>query len=444
MIQDAFAQNPSLATVLPPYVLADLLSLSPVFRARLADAPSNPPMDVETEQERIYDSVVELCTHLSLRTPLVLLVEDVHWADPGTLSLLRHLARSSRIRLRKTELRLMLVLTYREGELDEARALNDVLLDLNRERLVARIKLTRLSKERTRELLGRMFAEETSPEFLEGIFRETEGNPFFIEEVCKALIDSGKLTYADGRWHRPAMDEIEIPQSVRLAIQARIGQLPANAQETLALASIIGREFDFETLLRSSERDEDTLIESLESAVRAQLVEVVKGGGGEKYSFVHALIPTTLYEGITGRRRRRAHERVAQAIEALAPHDDEALAYHFAAAENAGRAIDYSRRAARRAESLYAYDAAVHHVRVALDFSELDQPELRRELLEQLADALNQNRGGTEAIPLYQEAITLWPASDEASSSATVRLHRKSLAAAARLLRLKILRPSCL
>ncbi len=433
IIQDAFAQTPTLPTALPAYVLADLLSLSPVLRARYADAPSNPLMDNQTEQERIYDSVVELCTRVSLRTPLVLFVEDVHWADPGTLSLLRHLARRSRAALQKPHLRLMIVVTYREMELDEARALNEVLLDLNRERLATRIKLTRLSKERTRDMLTVMFAEETTPEFLEGIFRETEGNPFFIEEVCKALIDAGKLTYADGRWHRPKMDEIEIPQSLRLAIQTRIGQLPSNAREALALASIIGREFDFETLLRSSDQDEDTLIESLESATRAQLIEELKDKGGEKYSFVHALIPTTLYEGISGRRRRHAHERVANTIEALFPNDFEALAYHFAAADDAGKAVEYSLSAARRAESLYAYEAAVRHLRVALDFVESDQPELRRDLLEQLADILSTNRTGTEAIPLYQEAITLWRPLDDGSRKPTIRLHRKIIEASIRM-----------
>ena len=111
----------------------------------------------------------------------------------------------------------MIMITYREVELDEARAMHDLLLDLNRERIATRIKLTRLNKDRTRDLLAAMFDEEISPDFLESIFRETEGNPFFVEEVCKALIESGKITYAEGRWHRPSMHELEVPQSLRLA-----------------------------------------------------------------------------------------------------------------------------------------------------------------------------------------------------------------------------------
>ncbi|HUE98390.1 MAG TPA: AAA family ATPase [Anaerolineales bacterium] len=434
IIQDAFTQNPVLLNLLPEYVLADILTLAPTVRARYADAPINQPLDTESEQERIYDSMLELCAHLSLRTPLMLFLDDAHWADPGTLSLLRHLARRSRSTLQKTRPRMMTVLTYREMELDEARALNEVLLDLNRERIATRIKLTRLNKERTRDMLTTMFAEVTTPDFLDGIYRETEGNPFFIEEVCKALVESGKLTYTDGRWHRPSMDELEIPQSLRLAIQTRVGRLPPQAQEALTLASVIGREFDFDTLLHSNEHhDEDLLIESLEAATRAQLIEEVKGKDGERYSFVHALIPTTLYEGISSRRRKRAHERVARAIEKLSPNDYESLTYHFSAADDSMKAVEYARKAAERAESLYAYDAAIQHLRAALDFVESDRLELRRELLEHLADILSLIHEGVEAVPLYQEFISLLGAKDDPTNEIKIRLHRKIINAISRM-----------
>ena len=434
IIQDAFAQNPSLPKALPLYVLADILTLAPALRLRYADAPINQPLDRESEQERIYDSVLELCARLSLRTPLMLFLDDAHWADPGTLSLLRHLARRSRATVQKTRPRMMIVITYREMELNEARALNEVLLDLNRERIATRIKLTRLNKERTHNLLTVMFAEDITPDFLDGIYRETEGNPFFVEEVCKSLIESGNLTFSDGRWHRPNMDEMQIPQSLRLAIQTRVGRLQPQAQEALTLASVIGREFDFDTLLHSSELyDEDLLIESLEAATRAQLIEEVKGKNGERYSFVHVLIPTTLYEGISSRRRKRTHERVANAIEKLSPNDCESLTYHFSAADDSVKAVEYARKAAQRAESLYAYDAAIQHLRAALEFVESDQPELRRELLEHLADILSLVHEGVEAVPLYQEFISLLGAKDDPTNEIKIRLHRKIIKSISRM-----------
>ena len=429
IIQDAFTQSPSLPNSLPQYVLADILTLAPSLRPRYPDVPPNQLMDTETDQERIFDSVLELCARLSLRTPLMLFLDDAHWSDAGTLSLLRHLARRSRATLQKSRPRMMIVITYREVELDEARALNEVILDLNRERITTRIKLTRLTMERTRDMLSVMFAEEITPEFLAGIYRETEGNPFFIEEVCKTLIESGKITYADGRWHRPSMDEMEIPQSLRLAIQARVGRLSSQTQEALTFASIIGREFEFEILFQASEYDEDSLIESLESATRAQLIEEVKGRGVELYTFVHALIPTTLYESVSARRRKRAHKRVAHAIENISPNDFESLAHHYTAADDSVKVVEYSRRAAERAESVYAYDTAIHHLRAALEFIESDEPEPRRILQEKLADILSFIHEGVEAVPLYQGFLSSLKADDDPLHEIELRIHRKIIRA---------------
>jgi class 3 adenylate cyclase/tetratricopeptide (TPR) repeat protein len=432
---------------LSEFALADLLTLAPGLRPRYPNISSNPPLDAQSELERVYDSIVELCARLAARRrspgrgvgdgPLLLFVDDAHWADPGTLFLLRHLARRGRATLRRANLPLLLVMTYREVELDEARALHEVLLDLNRERLAARIKLARLSKQQTRDLLAVMFAEEITPEFLDGIYRETEGNPFFVEEVCKALVESGKLYFADGRWHRPPnMAEMEIPQSVRLAIQARVGKLPERTQDVLRLAAILGREFDFETLLRAGDQDEEALIEALEAAGRAQLVEEVKGRGGEVYAFVHVLISTTLREGVSSRRRRRLHQRAAKAIEVLRPDDDEALAHHFAAADELDKAIEYSRRAARRAEAVYAYDQAIRHLRAALEMLDpREQAETRLAVLEQLSDVHNRLREGTQAIPLYQEALDLWRVVAPADKIMAVRLHRKVVEAVNRVAR---------
>ncbi len=406
---------------LPDFVVADLLTLAPGLRLRYPNLPSNLPLDPQSEQERVYESAVEFCAKLAARAPLMLFVDDVHWADSGTLFLLRHLARRLRRRC------VLIVATYREIELAEAQALHEFLLEINRERLAARIKLARLSWEQTRNLLAVMFAEEITPEFLDGVYRETEGNPFFVEEVCKALIEAGKLTFADGRWHRHSMAEIEIPQSVRVAIQTRVGKLPQSAQETLLLAAIIGREFDFETLLAASGKDEDILIDVLEIAERTQLIEEIKSKGhAEVYAFVHALIPATLRDGVSSRRLRRLHQRAANAIESLRPDDDEALAHHYAAADDAPKAIEYARRAARRAKNVYAYEAAIRHLRTALDVFEAgEQSAVRLVLLEELADVYQLRREGPQAISLYQEALTVWRAVSAIDKTTAVRLHRK-------------------
>ncbi|HLF28681.1 MAG TPA: protein kinase [Anaerolineae bacterium] len=369
---------------LSPSVLADLITLTPDLALRYPDVPPNPPLDPQADQQRLFESVVKLCAALAARAPVLLALDDAHWADGGTLILLRHLAR----RAARLKLRVLLMLTYREVELDEARALNEVLLDLNRERLATRVKLGRLTLEQTRDLLAAMFAEDITPEFLDGIYRETEGNPFFIEEVCKALIEDGKLYHADGRWRRPSMDEIQVPQSVRVTIQARIAKLPTLAQDVLRLAAIFGREFDFDVLNQASDATDDALIDALESAERAQLIGEVRRPGSPRttFAFAHALVPAALRESISSLRRQRLHRRVAAAIQALRPDDYEVLAYHFDQAGAEEQSRRYYVHAGDRARRLVALQDALRHYTAALERCPETESAERAELLHKLGE----------------------------------------------------------
>jgi predicted ATPase len=357
---------------LPDFVLADLLILSPALRLRYPDLPSNPPLDPKAEQLRLFENVVAFCTALSERAPLLMVLEDAHWADGGTLSLLRHLARRTR------QQRVMIVATYREVELDAMHPFHEVLLDLDRRNLATRLKLFRLGREGTHDMLAALFAEEVTPEFLEGIHRETEGNPFFIEEVCKALVESGQLHFEGGRWHRPSVKELGIPQSVRLAIQSRVARLPPQVQETLCLAAIVGREFDFDTVAQASELDEELLVDALESAERAQLIGELSGEVGGTFGFTHGLIPATLIEGLSGLRRRRLHGRVAAVLEALHPDDGTqlaALAHHCSQAGVEDKALHYLTLAGDQARASYANQHAIRYYSQALEYLPGDAPQ---------------------------------------------------------------------
>jgi tetratricopeptide (TPR) repeat protein len=255
-------------------------------------------------------------------------------------------------------------------------------------------------------MLEVLFDEEMKSESLEAIYHETEGNPFFIEEVSKALVESGKVSFEDGRWRRPGIEELEIPQSVRVAIQSRIGKLPEEVQETLQLASILGREFDFDTLAEASEMDEDALIEALENAEQDQLIEEVSSEDGVTFAFAHAMIPTTLSEGVRTLRRRRIHRRAASAVERLRPEDYEALAYHNGEAGDHERALKYYTLAGERAAKAYASQEAETYFRSALDMvrTESEQAYLYSELGEVL---FNQSRF-EEAIETWREGIKLY------------------------------------
>jgi tetratricopeptide (TPR) repeat protein/predicted Ser/Thr protein kinase len=380
MIREALSHAPDLD--LPDLVLGDLITLAPDLRARYPDVPSNPPLDPAAEQQRLFESVVAFFVALSAQAPLLLFLDDVHWADSGTLYLMRYLAR------RLQENASLLIATYREVELGESHPFQYVLLDLSRARIANRLKLSRLGREETETMLEALFVEAIAPDFLDGIYRETEGNPFFIEEVCKGLVESGRLYFEDGVWQRPSMDQLEIPQSVRAAIQSRIAGLSTAAQDALQWAAIIGREFDFELLLETGAMDEDGLIDALEEAQKAQLIEEARASVGERLTFVHTLIRATLHDNLSSLRRSRAHRQVAAVIERLHPDDYGALAYHCGEAGDDARALSYLTQAAHRARRVYANEDAMRYYGEALDIIPTDHPE-RFDLLAARAGVLD-------------------------------------------------------
>jgi ABC-type oligopeptide transport system substrate-binding subunit len=404
--------------ILPEFVLADLLALAPELRPRYPEAPESPPLDTQTEQQRLFENLLIFYSSLSDGVPLMVVLEDAQWADSGTLSLLRHLSRHTRHQ------RVMIVATYREVELDEARPLHEVLLDLNRERLAIRLKLSRLGREETKELLAVIFAKKVSSEFVDAIYRETEGNPFFVEEVCKALVESGRLYYEGGRWHRPrSLADLGIPQSVRIVIQSRVREMPVDCQETLHLAAVLGREFDFETLAQASELDEDTLLDALESCERAQLIQEVSEEGRGTFAFEHRLIPTTLVGSLRTLQRRSLHGRVAAAIETLHPDDLESLAYHYDEAANSQKATYYLLKAGDRARTLYASQEAIDYYERALIFlREQQEHEQAARTLMKLGLVYTAAFEPDKAQEAYEEAFTLWEPLREAVDLAELRV----------------------
>lgn len=405
---------------LPAFALADLVTLAPALRARYPAIAPNPTLDPLSERERIFESAAELCAALAARAPVVLAIEDVHWADRGTLDLLRHVAR------RAFQMRLLLVLTYREEELHDSAALGRLLLDLNRERLSTHLGMSRFTLEQTRELLAELFGGGVEPAFLDYLYRQTEGNPFFIEEVVKGLLEDGTLYRVAERWHWPSPEQSHIPQNVRAVIRARVEKLPPGVQDVLRLAAIIGREFDVDLLRMAGGLEADQLIDALETAGRAGLIREMRRGGHSMSVFAHALIPSALQEDIVAPRRQHLHRQVAMAIEGLYPDDDEALAYHFSAAGERDKAIDYALKAAQRAQSVHAYDAAAQHLHRALDWlQDSRKPDTQAAIIEQLADIYVQQGDTLLAVPLFAQAIALWDALAGNDKMVAVRLRRK-------------------
>lgn len=386
--------------VFPEAVLDDLLKLTPDLRHLFPDVTSNPTLDPESEQLRLFENVVTTCRMIADEKPLLLVVDDAHWGDSGTLAMLHHLIRRIKV------LPVMIMATYREVELKESRPFNDLLLELNRQRLGTRIKLERLDRQGTRMLLEAIFAEEISDEFLDGIFKETEGNPFFIEEVCRALIESGAVYFEDGQWQRLSIEELEIPQGVQVAVESRLANLPEECQETLRMAAVLGREFEFEVLLKALDMEEDTLIDALELAEEAQMIEEADFSGRIRFTFVHALVPNAIVESIRILRRRKLHRKAAAAIREIHPKDYEALAYHYGLAGDEDQALEFYTLAGDRALAAFANQDAETYLLSALDLAE--EKVTQADLFAQLGISQTYQSKYGEALKSFQKAIDIY------------------------------------
>ena len=362
ILREVFREGDAGLPEFPRVVLEDLVALLPELGRRYPQATPRPPGDPQADRARLFESFLILFSELCQREPLLIYLDDAHWADGGTLSLLRYLVRGSQ------GLRLMAAVTYREQELDQSLPFNEVLVDLERDVRTTSVRLEPLRRSQTGELLAAIFQEEITEDFLEGIYRETEGNPFFTEEVCKALIESGKLYYRDGRWHRPAMQELGIPRNVRVAVQSRVNKLPEESREVLKQAAVLGREVELKTLLLATEVAEEQLLIALEEAERAQLIEPSGNGGGPALTFAHALIPSTMVEGLRIMERRRLHQRAAVALERTHPEAFGRLARHLLEAGELARGMGYLLQAGNEARQLHAYLEAIRCYRQAIDY----------------------------------------------------------------------------
>ncbi len=348
--------------------------------------------DPETERQRLFDAVTAWLAAVAAETPVVVVLDDLHWATKPTLMLLRHL-------LRAPDTGAVLVLgTYRDTELDRAHPLADMLADLRRDATVDRVALKGLDESGARSFVeasaGRAL-DDTERQMARAVGDETNGNPFFMSEMMRHLVETGAIYRADGRWATSfqTVQEAGLPQGVREVISRRISRLSDAANKALAVAAVVGQSFEHRLLGRVADAadDPDTLLDALDEAVRAGVL--VESGRG--YGFAHALVRHTLYAELTTARRTRLHRRVGEAIEALPDADShlEALAHHFAEAALDGqetKAAGYALAAGQRAVQHLAQEEAVGHLERGLgvlDLADDPDPTQRADLLYALATA---------------------------------------------------------
>ena len=317
---------------------SELARLIPELRRRAPELPLPSPAEPETDRYRLFEAVVGVLSSISARAPVLLVLDDLQWADRPTLLLLRHLARAS------DPARLLILGAYRATEAT-AESFGDALVELGRERLISEIAVGGLSELETAELVRVWSGEAPSHAFARALHSETEGNPLFIEEIVRHLAEAGvRASEAGAR----ELQRFGLPENVKQVIARRLGRLSAQATEWLRVAAVIGRDFDSSLHERVVALDEDEYLNALDEALSTGLV--VETGSDASYSFSHALIRETLYEGMSAARRARIHRRVGEALEADADRDRNlvALAHHFtraASAEDVDKAITYACRA---------------------------------------------------------------------------------------------------
>jgi DNA-binding CsgD family transcriptional regulator/tetratricopeptide (TPR) repeat protein len=310
--------------------------------------------------------------------PLVVAVDDLQWADEATLELFAYLARSLRGR------QVLLVGFYRTDELHRLHPLRDVLATLVRARLADSLILRPLTLAGTHEMVGATLGSSTSvPRELSTALQERcEGNPFFVEEVLKALAQAGDLVWRDGSWlYVGGVADMVIPASLRDIVQGRLDVLPNEARAALRVAAVIGISFDLALLQELTGMTDQDLNDVLRAAVAAQLVDEVSRPGIDRFRFRHALTRESVLADLLGRERRELHRQVAASLEAQpGPQvEPEELAYHFDEAGEREPAFRYHVRASAHAETLFAFGNARKHLGRALELADanVDLAELQ-------------------------------------------------------------------
>lgn len=404
----------------------ELARLVPTLRLRFPDCPAPTQSDADSERYLAFGAARGLLEATSGRVPLVVVLDDLHWADKPTLLLLRFLAGSL------TAVPLLVVGTFRTTDIDDTHPLAEVLADLRREPGVTRLELAGLGEPDVRALVasaaGRSIEAADDLRLVSSLTRDTGGNPFFVWEVLRLLAASGDVVQdPDGRWSvSDHLRRAGTPASLREVVSQRVLALGPDAVRILSLAAVVGSDIQVGLLAAVAGVEEERLLELLAEAARASVVTDVMPGP-DRFSFVHALVPAILADDLGMARRVRAHQKVAEAIEAdggTRPDRAAALAWHWKEADRSDMALDYARQAGMDALEHLAPDEAVRWLDEALAHQARHRPDdvaLRCEILIGLGTAQRLSGDATFRLTLL-EASSLAAELDDAATMAAAAL----------------------
>jgi class 3 adenylate cyclase len=389
-----------------------LARIAPGLHSSIADIPEPIALDKEEERFRLFDAVSQFLIAVSQRAPLVLVLDDLHWADPGVVAMLNHVAHFV------PEHSILLIGAYRDAEVDRRHPLSGALAGMSRVRNFESLTLKGLDGTELADLLE-MVGDQDAPDKLVTALREaTEGNPLFIREVLLHLMEEGKLLCAGQGWNSQlSVEELGIPEGVRQVIDRRLQRLSEPANRLLSVASAFNGAFSFEVAAAAAQLDESTALGAIDEALEAQLLK--PGANPESFDFSHAMIRQTLYAELNPARKVRLHRKIAEEMERTwgerAAHHAAEVAFQFwrgaEASTNTAKGADYALAAADNAETAYAHDDVVAFLRIALELLSTTDPR-RPRLLARLGSAMTWTLQGEDAVKVALEAAGLIAAAE--------------------------------
>ena len=391
----------------------------PALRAVLPDPAPPPPLTPEEERFRLNDAAARFLLAAAREQPLLVVLDDLQWADRPSLALLRHVARLA------DRAKLLIVVTYRDGGLDREHRLTDALAELRREAAFAALPVKGLDREEVTDLLAQAVRREVSPELGRAIHGETGGNPFYVREVMRHLLDEGALVDRDGRWAAErGIRELGVPEGVRQVVGRRLARLSAPTRRLLDHAAVFTGGVDFAVLLALTGLPEEDLLDALDEALAAQVLRAADNRR-ETYEFAHAIVRHALVAEWARNPSRvaRLHRQAAEALERVhAGHElahaaELAIQYHASAAlPGAARGVPYALAAAEQARAAYARERAVDFLRIARDLSGDLDPGSRGTILCRLATAEAEALLLADAQRTVPEALAALAAGEAAPS----------------------------
>lgn len=345
--------------------------------------PAAEALDQDTFRYQIFEAVVTVIAHAGAMRPLLLVLDDLHWADKLTLFLLRHVLRHA------DGARLLVLGTFRDVEVPREHPLTEMMSNLRRERRYDRLSLDGLDATSTRALVAARLGVEGTERFIHRLQQKTHGNAFFIEETLRALAD--KQSSMNPVVDDEALGKLGVPDEVAdvILLRVRSSALSDEASELLTAASVVGASFRLEIVEQLTNHSSDVVLRALGEGIAAQLILNVPEDVGS-YAFSHALVREVLYAQLATEHRAQLlqlHHRVAEALEKLSEREavnPAELAYHFGLVTHItgpAPARQYSIAAGKRAARVFAYEEAIRHYRRALELFEDDNEVDRCDVL---------------------------------------------------------------